>query len=186
MPHHSNNLQIYEHAPILEDILGNWDSALGADRNAYKNHCYRVLNFCLAFSGERPESIHKVSIATAFHDLGIWTNGTFDYLEPSRSLAREYLAGINQDAWSEEIETMIELHHKISKYSSNPDWLVEPFRRADWLDVTRGMLKFGLPSGFVADVMSRFPNAGFHKRLIALTGQRLKTDPFSPLPMMRL
>lgn len=179
-------MKIHEQAPILDGILESWRIAIGGDFTAYKNHCYRVLNFCLAFCGENAESKSKVSIAVAFHDLGIWANNTYDYLGPSRRLAREYLAKTNQDAWSEEIETMIEQHHKLRKYKANPNWLVEPFRKADWIDVSRGKMKFGLPSVYVAETLSRFPNAGFHKRLIVLTRQRLRTHPFNPLPMMRL
>jgi len=173
-------------APLLDAILENWRVPLGSDFTAYRNHCYRVLNFCLAFCGESAETISKVSIAVAFHDLGIWVNNTYDYIGPSQRLARDYLANTNQDAWREEIETMIEQHHKLRKYKANPNWLVESFRKADWIDVSRGRLRFGLPADFVAKTLAAFPNAGFHKRLIALTKQRLKTHPFSPLPMMRL
>lgn len=81
---------------------------------------------------------------------------------------------------------MIEHHHKIIKYKANPDWLVEPFRKADWIDVSKGQLSFGLPPTFVKEVLSIFPNAGFHKRLVTFTKQRIKTHPFNPLPMMRL
>lgn len=177
---------MHEQSPILDGILESWRVPLGSDLAAYKNHCYRVLNFCLAFCDESAETMSKVSIAVAFHDLGIWTNSTYDYLGPSKQLAREYLAQTNQDSWSEEIETMIEQHHKLRKYKAHPNWLVEPFRKADWIDVSRGKLKYGLPSAFIAETLERFPNAGFHKRLIVLTKQRLKTHPFSPLPMMRL
>ena len=173
-------------APILDDILESWRASLGKDFAAYRNHCYRVLNFSLAFCEESAETMNKVSIAVAFHDLGIWTNQTYDYLDPSEQLARAYLAKTHQGAWSKEIETMIEQHHRLRKYKANPGWLVEPFRKADWIDVSRGRLKFGLPSALVAETLSKFPNAGFHKRLIDLTWQRLKTNPFSPLPMMRL
>lgn len=179
-------MKTHEQSPILDGILENWRVPLGGDFAAYKNHCYRVLNFCLAFCDERAETMSKSSIAVAFHDLGIWANNTYDYLGPSKQLAREYLAKTNQGAWSEEIEAMIEQHHKLRKYKTHPNWLVEPFRKADWIDVSRGRLKFGLPSAFIAETLTRFPNAGFHKRLIVLTMQRLKTHPFSPLPMMRL
>lgn len=179
-------MKIYENSPILDSILEGWRVALGEDFTAYKNHCYRVLNFSLAFCGENPEAISKVSIAVAFHDLGIWVNNTYDYLRPSKILARDHLEKTNQGEWCEEIEAMIEQHHKLGKYKTNPSWLVEPFRKADWIDVSRGKLKFGLPSAFVTETMSKFPNAGFHKRLISLTKQRLKTHPFNPLPMMRL
>ena len=179
-------MKMHEHAPVLDAILESWRVPLGGDFTAYKNHCYRVLNFCLAFCGEDSETMSKVSIAVAFHDLGIWANNTYDYLGPSIQLAREYLAKTNQGAWGDEIEAMIAQHHKLTKYKVNPNWLVEPFRKADWVDVSRGRLKFGLPSLFVTETLLKFPNAGFHKRLIALTKQRLKTHPFSPLPMMRL
>lgn len=81
---------------------------------------------------------------------------------------------------------MIEQHHKIRKYKVNSCWLVEPFRKADWIDVSKGRLKYGLPSFYIAEILETFPNAGFHNRLIELTMRRLKTHPFSPLPMMRL
>ena len=171
---------------VLDSILGSWRTHLGEDFNADRNHCHRVLNFCIAFCGDSGETINKVSIAAAFHDLGIWTNYTYDYLGPSKQLAREYLAKSNQGGWSDEIETMIDQHHKIRKFRTNPGWLVEPFRKADWIDVSRGGLRFGLPAAFVTEILAKFPNSGFHKRLVALTMQRLKTHPFSPLPMMRL
>ena len=179
-------MKIYEQALILDAILENWHAVLGDDYAAYANHCYRVLNFSLALSEESADTMTKISIAAAFHDLGIWANNTYDYLGPSKQLAREYLAKSTQEGWGEEIEAMIEQHHKLRKYKAKPSWLVEPFRKADWIDVSKGKLNFGLPSAFVAEVLSKFPNAGFHKRLISLTVQRLKTHPFSPLPMMRL
>jgi hypothetical protein len=111
---------------------------------------------------------------------------TYDYLEPSKQLARGYLSKTDQGRWTEEIEAMIEQHHKFRKYTAGPGWLVEPFRKADWIDVSRGWLTFGLPSVFVSEVLSKFPNAGFHKRLVDLTWQRFKAHPLSPLPMMRL
>lgn len=179
-------MKINKQAPIVDDILENWRMSLGSDFTAYRNHCYRVLNFCLAFCDESAETTSKISIAVAFHDLAIWTNNTFDYLGPSKQLARDYLAKTNQGAWSEEIEVMIAQHHKLRKYKANSRWLVEPFRKADWIDVSRGRLKHGLPSAHIAEILAEFPNAGFHKRLIELTIQRFKTHPLSPLPMMRL
>lgn len=178
-------MNIKEQAPLLDNILETWRSNLGDDFTGYRNHCYRVLNFCLALSGDSGETLNKVSIAVAFHDLGIWVNHTWDYLDPSENLAREYLVKTNQSLWIDEIEMMIEQHHKITKYKGNPDLLVEYFRQADWIDVTKGVLKFGLPASFVSEVLLKFPNAGFHQRLITFATERLKTHPFSPMPMMR-
>ncbi|HEY5993376.1 MAG TPA: HD domain-containing protein, partial [Gallionellaceae bacterium] len=177
---------VAEHSATLDAILDHRKPQLGGDYTAYRNHCYRVLNFCLAFGNDSDVELSKSEIAAAFHDLGIWTEKTYDYLEPSSQLARAYLAEHDLGAWSEEIVCMIANHHKITRFKAHPDWLVEAFRRADWVDVSRGRFKFGLPAIFVTAVMARFPNAGFHRRLVALSKQRFKTHPLSPLPMMRL
>ncbi len=178
-------MKILTQSPLIDTVLDQHRQALGTDFTAYNNHCYRVLNFCLAFAGEDGDSLTKISIAAAFHDLGIWTNRTFDYLGPSRKLVREYLAQAGKSDWSSEIEAMIEQHHKIRKYRLHPEWLVESFRKADWIDVSLGNLTFGLSSSFAKDVLKHFPNAGFHKRLTVLTWQRFLRHPLSPLPMMR-
>lgn len=177
---------IQRRLPILDSILNDWHPSLGDDFLAYKNHCYRVANFCLALSSQESQALEKISVAVAFHDLGIWANGTYDYLGPSKQLAAKYLTNAGRDSWSEEIQAMIDQHHKITRSRHNAGWLVENFRKADWIDVTRGRLRFGLPEALVLEVLSSFPNAGFHRRLFALTKQRFKTHPWSPLPMMKL
>ena len=170
----------------IDDILERWRAPLAHDFNGYRNHCCRVLSFCLALSGRNAGAVEKFAIAAAFHDLGIWTHHTFDYIGPSRTLARDYLAETNRSHWAAEIETMIEQHHKMTAYTANPQWLVEPFRKADWVDVSKGLLKFGLPLALVHRVMAEFPNMRFHQRLVVLGWRRFKTHPRSPLPMMRL
>ena len=63
---------------------------------------------------------------------------------------------------------------------------VESFRRADWIDVSRGLRTFGVPRPFIASLFSAWPSAGFHRRLVELTLDRLWRHPLSPLPMVRL
>src|SRR6266850_996863 len=79
------------------------------------------------------------------HDLRIWTNKTFDYIAPSVAIAREHLAARGMTDWIPEIEAMIVDHHKVTPSRENPQALVESFRRADWIDVSRGLRRFGLP-----------------------------------------
>jgi len=171
---------------LLDELLQYHASALGNDLPAYRNHTYRVINFCSALVGDDPVSLEKMAIAVAFHDLGIWTDKTFDYLPPSERLAEAYLARKDRVEWVPEIKAMIREHHKITPYRSNPSWLVEAFRKSDLVDVSLGIITFGLPRKFVREVLSRFPNAGFHKRLIQLSFSRLLSHPLSPLPMYRL
>lgn len=169
----------------LDALLELHAGALGADLVPYRHHAYRVLNFCAALSTHEPHQLEKMAIAVAFHDLGIWTDHTFDYLPPSMRLAREHLLANGREAWVPEIELMILEHHKLRSYREHPGWLVEAFRQADWVDVTYGARSFGLPRSIVRDAFTSFPDQGFHRRLVELTLQRSKTRPLSPLPMMR-
>ena len=170
----------------LDRVLRAHELELGSDFTAYRNHTYRVANLCAALCPGDTEQFEKIAIATAFHDLGIWTDGTFDYLQPSIGLACAHLAQTGKADWTPEVSGMIREHHKISRYRNDPGWLVEPFRRADWVDVSRGLLTFGLPRKLLREIFSTWPDAGFHLRLVQLSLKRLRTHPCSPLPMLKL
>jgi len=169
----------------LDAILGDYSAALGPDAAPYRNHAYRVANLCVIQSPSRGEAREKIAVAAAFHDLGIWTDHTFDYLAPSVRLASAWLAGSDKAAWTPEVAEMILNHHKVTRYRGRADWLVEPFRRADWVDVTRGVLTFGLRRSLVGDLYAKWPDAGFHKRLVQLELSHLRKHPFNPLPVFR-
>jgi len=171
--------------PTVENVLDDHASQLGHDLNAYRNHVYRVVNLCLAIVGDRRVELEKIAVAAVFHDLGIWTNKTFDYIAPSVALAHEHLTAQGMADWTPEIEAMIVDHHKITSSRPNPQSLVESFRRADWIDVTRGLRRFGLPRPFIAAVGTTWPSAGFHRRLVQLTLDRFWKHPLSPLPMVK-
>ena len=170
---------------VLDDILLAHASQLGADLPAYRNHAYRVANFCSALRPPDADSQDKIAIAAALHDLGIWTAHTFDYLPPSIDLATDYLRRRGRPEWVPEITAMIREHHKITAYRGNPDWLVEPFRRADWADVSRGVISHGVPPKLLHQIFATWPDAGFHRRLAQLELERLRSHPLSPLPMVR-
>jgi hypothetical protein len=170
--------------PIIEAVLDDHATALRGDLSAYRNHVYRIVNLCVAIAG--PRELEKIAVAAVFHDLAIWTNGTFDYIAPSIALAHDYLAACAREAWTTEVEAMIADHHKITASTAEPDSLVEAFRRADWIDVTRGVRRFGIPRPFVARLFAAWPSAGFHWRLLTLTLERLRSHPLTPLPMLKL
>jgi hypothetical protein len=170
---------------LIDRLLEPYRVQLGTDFTAYRNHCVRVGNFCMALSAPEQAPEEKIATAAAFHDLGIWTDGTFDYLPHSLRLATGYLESVDRAGWIPEITTMIAEHHKITPYRDRPEWLVEPFRKADLVDLSLGLVRFGLDVRFIRKVRDSFPNSGFHKRLLELTWKRVRSDPFDPLPMMK-
>ena len=167
----------------IEAILLENKDSLGKHFEMYKNHVYRVFHLCQKLD-ENPANIEKYAIAAAFHDIGIWTASTFDYLDPSIALASAYLAKNNNGESTEEISLMIDLHHKRSKYKG-PYSSVETFRRADWIDVTRGRMQFKLSKETITEVSKTFPNIGFHKFLVLQTLKQFFKSPLNPLPMFR-
>jgi hypothetical protein len=171
--------------PTVEEVLDDHASELGHDFIAYRNHVYRVANLCLAIVGDSRVELDKIAVAAVFHDLGIWTNNTFDYIAPSVAIARKYLTVRGLADWIPTIEAMIVDHHKITPSRANPQSLVESFRRADRIDVSRGLRRFGLPRAFVGAVATTWPDAGFHRRLVQLTIDRFWKHPLTPLPMVK-
>jgi len=171
--------------PAVDQVLDHHVLELGDDFIAYRNHVYRIVNLCLAIMGDSRVELDKIAVAAVFHDLGIWTNHTFDYIAPSVARAREYLAARGLAGWIPEIEAMIVDHHKVTASRASPQPLVESFRRADWVDVSRGLRTFGLPRTFIAAVDATWPSARFHRRLVELALHRFLEHPLKPLPMVK-
>lgn len=169
----------------IDFILSNYQSVLGKDFTAYRNHVYRVFNFCGLLDDHFETRRESYAIAAALHDLGIWTHKTFDYLEPTLDLTKNYLAGAGQQPLEAEILLMIDMHHKMSLYTGPFAQTVEAFRRADWIDVSMGLLKFGISGEAHRKVKEAFPYKGFHRFLLRQTFKRFLSHPLDPLPMFK-
>ena len=170
---------------LVDEILDLHAQALGPDLPAYRNHVTRVLHFAFAISPQLQGKAQTILIAGAFHDLGIWTAHTFDYLDPSSCLAHDYLKAQGLEPLWPEVDLIIQQHHKLHTYAGPLAQSVEAFRRADLVDLSLGLIRCGLPRESIQAVRSQFPNAGFHARLVACTGQQFLRTPFNPLPMLR-
>lgn len=168
----------------IDSILESYRENLGGDFDQYKNHVYRVYNFALPRM-KTEEEIKTLSIAAAFHDLGIWTNNTFDYLKPSIELARNYCTanGINNIV-SEEIEIIIDQHHKLSRIKESR--IAEIFRQADLTDLSLGLIRMGTDRKMIRIIRGTLPNKGFHLNLTRLFFKNLFVNPLNPLPMYKL
>lgn len=189
----------------LDAILEPFRSSAFKDKEAaytgYRNHCQRMANATLinlaALSkgqGVSPRSQKLVAVAAAFHDLGIWTDNTWDYLEPSWKDAKEYM-GQSGTAFSEEeqalVVQMIDEHHKIFGIKCdgpNAEQLkmVEAFRRGDWMDVSFGFILGAVTREQYKQLNQEFPVAGFFGMLLGICISSWLKNPLSnPMPMMR-
>jgi hypothetical protein len=68
------------HEKTIEDLLNTYKAVMGDDYLRYRNHVFRVYHNCLIIDSTLENSL---KYATAvFHDIGIWTAGTFDSHRP--------------------------------------------------------------------------------------------------------
>lgn len=178
-------MKVEQRIDSIEEILGTRRSELGESYSGYRNHVYRMAHFCFALHDLDETECRKVIIAACFHDLGIWTDNTFDYLPPSIDLAAKYLARERQDSWIPEVKTIIDQHHRIRKLPSDSHPLAEVFRKGDLVDLSFGAVRFGLSRTYIRAVKAEFPNNGFHKQLVSLAGKWIGKHPLNPIPVLK-
>jgi hypothetical protein len=164
-------LEILETLPLAEEILeSHRHRAHGDDTgyDAYKAHVYRVVNFARALTPDAPDRDDKLAIAAAFHDLAAFD--TLDYLVPSIEAQDAWLRQTGREAWSDELALIVAQHHRLSGYGPTRPYapLVEAFRRADLIDVSQGLIRFGIPSSDVKEVRAAFDAGVFFRRVIPL------------------
>lgn len=169
----------------IDAILDQWRPAIGEQFDAYRGHVLRMFNFALLLGPTTEVERDKLAIAAAFHDMGIWSDDTLDYLPPSARLARDYAAQQEHEAWAEEIGLMVEKHHRPARFDDARYPLVERFRKADLVDFSWGLVRFGLPLRVVREVQSKLPNAGFHAFLARRGTAWMLRHPLNPMPFLK-
>ncbi len=188
-------MHLIERNDHIERIFLPWRFSLGKACDAYKGHVYRVLNFACAVLevgdadskvyGDYQEVEDRIAIAASFHDVGIWLDKTINYLGPSKKHALEWLDERGLRNWESEVALMIEYHHEQTRFTGEHEVLVEAFRRADLVDVSLGLVRFGIQGRFIREVKRAFPNRGFHRTLVVKLTPYMLTHPWKPFPMFR-
>jgi hypothetical protein len=177
---------LMDRQPLIDEALEVWQPALGAAGKAYRGHVYRVFNFARSLLGsERHDG--ELALASAFHDIGIWSDATFDYLEPSIRRAGDHLRARQLGLPVDLIADLIRNHHLLRRVRGGGEaHVIEAFRRADLTDVSRGLLRGALDAGFLREVVAAFPYAGFHGALLREALSWCLRHPLRPLPTLRL
>jgi len=137
-----------------------------AGYDAYEAQVYRVVNFARALSPDELDRDDKLAIAAAFHDLAAFD--TLDYLVPSIQAQDAWLQQTGRENWCDELALVVAEHHRLSGYGATRPHapLVEAVRRADLIDVSQGLIRFGLPRSYVREVRATFDAGVFFQRVI--------------------
>jgi hypothetical protein len=181
--------EIVRQHPLVEEIFASHhDHAQGDERgwSGYKGHVYRVLNLGRALSEPGPDRDDKLAIAAAFHDIDSFSS--VDYLAPSIRTQDAWLQRTGRGAWADELAVVVAEHHRLTRVPSDRPHaaLAEAFRRADLVDVSQGLIRFGVDRAYVKSVRQAFDVGTFFTRSVpraVLAG--LRRHPQDPLPFMR-
>jgi len=153
---------------FVEELFARYETLVGKDFPGYRNHVYRTITYAMHFLGQAAQHERLVEAAFVYHDIGLWTDHELAYLEPSEAVAltdnEKYGLGLDPDM----LRAAIHWHHKIFPYTGPHSELIEACRKADWIDVSKGMLRKGLSRAQVDQVEAAFPNLGFHESLLRL------------------
>jgi hypothetical protein len=161
--------EILRSLPLVDEILEAHRQRAHGDEagyDAYRAHVFRIVNFARALTPHGPDRDDKLAIAAAFHDLAAFD--TLDYLVPSIEAQDAWLRETGREDWSDELALMVAEHHRLSRYGPTRPHapLVEAFRRADLVDVSQGLIRFGIPSSHVKEVRAAFDASVFFKRVV--------------------
>ena len=168
-------------AARIDVILGGYRDALGPDHLGYRKHCQRLLRF-MRLGGLDAAGGAFAGHFLPFHDLGVWTARTMDYLPPSIALARAYAKTEGLPYAPARITAFIGEHHRVR---ATADPLAERLRRADLTDLSFGLVRFGLAYGAVRDVYAALPRLGFQWGVYGKVVRHAVGHASAPLPMLR-
>ncbi|MGW4245812.1 hypothetical protein [Nocardia sp. NPDC004722] len=172
-------MQVQTSHPIVDAVLERYRDRIGDVLPAYRNHVLRALNFQQLLLGEPVPDV--AALAWAVHDLGVWSAGTWDYLEPSADLVAVHAGEFGIEDL-EAARRMVLDHHRLRTVD---DRLTETFRIADRIDASRGLVRAPLTRAEVKTVVAQLPYHGFHTYLARRAASWAVTHPTRPLPMVR-
>jgi hypothetical protein len=174
-PYLLTDIKIISHDSTVEKHLTRYQELLGDDYAGYRGHIYRVLTYSLHFLHGSEEKRSVIAAALVFHDLGLWTDHTLAYLEPSVKRAEEYF---DSRSWSLEdrqlLKDIIYWHHKLTPYQGPAEAaeVINAVIKADLIDASFGLITKGMPRAHIEKVSQAIPENNFHKTLLEF-GPRL-------------
>lgn len=157
-----------------------------------ERHCVRQFLIAERLGADAAQEIDREVLlcAALLHDAGLFPGvATGDvYVADSRRLAERTLApfGWAPDRLARCLDA-VEQHHALG---SRAAWgtEVDLVRRADLIDVTRGLVAFGLPRAWLRELFRKIPRTGFYRMLGREVGRMIRKRPrtlvriFSPRP----
>ena len=79
----------------------------------------------------------------------------------------------------------IKLQDKRARQGSRRGQLVEAFRKADLIDLSLGIISYGVSHRDILDLYQTFPESNFHVFILGEVFKNTLKNPFNPLPIFK-
>jgi HD domain-containing protein len=166
-----------------QDALQAVRSASAETSGPMERHCLRVFRISCKLADRRGLTVDRevLLVAALIHDLGLYDSISRGgvYVKDGAEYAAELLA---KHGWDETRISLcadsIERHHEI-----RPQWKrgdeVELLRRADMVDLSSGLIAFGLPRPWLRELFREIPRDGAYREVGRLVGHALRERPLT-------
>ncbi len=168
-------------SPAAVAALQRLRAVTGATSGPMERHCLRVRQIAAEIARQRGWSCDAelLTIAAILHDIGLYPGASRGgvYTADGAALARELLQAQGwESARIERCAAAIDRHHDLrSQLSRGTE--VEAVRLADLVDLSRGLLRFGLDRRWLRACRREIPRAGFEAELARALGRALRERP---------
>lgn len=150
----------------------------GAD-SAMERHCHRQFLIAERLAGERPYDRELVLCACWLHDAGVYIDSSAPYVTEGGLLAAQV---VEPFAWEpdrrQRLHDACEQHHA-PRSRIGLGLEVELLRQSDLVDVSAGLVNFGIDRGWLKALFREIPRSGFVPLLGRIAVHELRSRPTS-------
>jgi hypothetical protein len=169
--------------PAARDALGRLRVVASGAEGPMERHCLRVRYVAAELARRRGWEIdgEVLTVAAVLHDIGLYPGASRGgvYTADGAALAREMLAAHGWSAQrTERCAEAIDRHHEVRRQVSRGGE-VEALRLADLVELSGGLLRFGLDRQWLRALYDTVPRRGLLGELTREVGRALRERPLT-------
>jgi HD superfamily phosphodiesterase len=179
-------MQTFDELAVTEaerDALARLREATGETDGPMERHCLRTRHIAAELAGPRGWAIdgELLTVAAILHDIGLYPTVSRGgvYTADGAALARELLPA---HGWSaervERCADAIDRHHELRNQHARGSE-VEALRLADLVELSGGLLRFGLDRRWLRSLYAAVPRNGLVGELAREVGRALRERPLT-------
>jgi hypothetical protein len=166
---------------LADDIFERYSPYPG---DGLRHHCLRLHAFVdlLLEAESNPFPRDLAYLLAMVHDLGLVARFEVgaNYMMRSAALfARETQKLELSQATREQCQKILTENHRFFARRGQGDPVVEAFRRAVWIEHSRGFRRYGLASAAIRAVFAKFPRDNFDRVLVDFARRTLTREPLT-------